>query len=61
MKRFLLSLLTCSLVSAAHAQAPFKLILTASEHKIQKGKVTKKELLELQRKMLNHLMELYGD
>ncbi len=25
------------------------------------GKVTKKQLLELQRKMLNHLMELYGD
>lgn len=23
--------------------------------------VTKKQLLELQRKMLNHLMELYGD
>ncbi|THF85882.1 vancomycin resistance protein [Deinococcus sp. KSM4-11] len=40
MKRLLLSLLTCSLVSAAHGQAPFKLILTASEHKIQKGEVT---------------------
>ncbi|KAF1841892.1 uncharacterized protein K460DRAFT_358586 [Cucurbitaria berberidis CBS 394.84] len=25
------------------------------------GKITKKQLLELQRKMLNHLMELYGD
>jgi hypothetical protein len=24
-------------------------------------KVTKAQLLELQRKMLNHLMELYGD
>lgn len=24
-------------------------------------KVTKKQILELQRKMLNHLMELYGD
>jgi hypothetical protein len=24
-------------------------------------KVTKRQLLELQRKMLNHLMELYGD
>ncbi|KAJ4349838.1 uncharacterized protein N0V89_008457 [Didymosphaeria variabile] len=27
----------------------------------EKKKVTKEELLELQRKMLNHLMELYGD
>lgn len=25
------------------------------------GKITKEKLLELQRKMLNHLMELYGD
>jgi hypothetical protein len=25
------------------------------------GKITKEQLLELQRKMLNHLMELYGD
>lgn len=25
------------------------------------AKMTKKQLLELQRKMLNHLMELYGD
>jgi hypothetical protein len=25
------------------------------------GKITKDQLLELQRKMLNHLMELYGD
>ncbi|KAH7139211.1 hypothetical protein B0J11DRAFT_37695 [Dendryphion nanum] len=25
------------------------------------GKITKKQLIELQRKMLNHLMELYGD
>ena len=25
------------------------------------GKITKKQLLELQRKMLNHLNELYGD
>jgi hypothetical protein len=24
-------------------------------------KITKSQLLELQRKMLNHLMELYGD
>lgn len=27
----------------------------------QETKVTKKQLLELQRKMLNHLMEMYGD
>ena len=25
------------------------------------GKISKEQLLELQRKMLNHLMELYGD
>lgn len=25
------------------------------------NKITKEQLLELQRKMLNHLMELYGD
>ena len=25
------------------------------------GKVTREQLLELRRKMLNHLMELYGD
>jgi hypothetical protein len=25
------------------------------------GKITKKQLIELQCKMLNHLMELYGD
>ena len=25
------------------------------------GKITKKQVLELQRKMLNHLMEMYGD
>lgn len=25
------------------------------------GKITKKQLLTLQRKMLNHLVELYGD
>jgi len=25
------------------------------------GKITREQLLELQRKMLNHLMELYGD
>jgi hypothetical protein len=25
------------------------------------GKITKSQLLEMQRKMLNHLMELYGD
>jgi hypothetical protein len=25
------------------------------------GKISKAQLLELQRKMLNHLMELYGD
>lgn len=25
------------------------------------GKITKEQLLELQKKMLNHLMELYGD
>lgn len=27
----------------------------------QDGKITREQLLELQRKMLNHLMELYGD
>lgn len=51
MKRFLLPLLTLSLASGAHAQTtsvqstsaqtPFKLILRASEQKIQKGEVTK--------------------
>lgn len=28
---------------------------------LENKKITKKELFELQRKMLNHLMELYGD
>ena len=35
-----MALLTLSLAGAAHAQAPFKLILSASEHKLQKGEVT---------------------
>jgi hypothetical protein len=31
-------------------------------HSVQAGgKITRKQLLELQRKMLNHLNELYGD
>lgn len=28
---------------------------------IADGRITKKQLLELQRKMLNHLIEMYGD
>ncbi|WP_295815420.1 VanW family protein [uncultured Deinococcus sp.] len=40
MTRLLLPLLTLSLVTAAHAQSPFKLVLTASEQKIRKGEVT---------------------
>ena len=38
---------------------------TASTAELQAGqaggKITKEALIELQRKMLNHLMELYGD
>jgi hypothetical protein len=30
-------------------------------HDTVDGKITKKHLLELQQKMLNHLMEMYGD
>jgi hypothetical protein len=40
------------------------LILHESEEpssNTSKEKITKSQLLELQRKMLNHLMELYGD
>ncbi|WP_309572404.1 VanW family protein [Deinococcus sp.] len=40
MKRLLLPVLTLSMATAAHAQTPFKLILSASEHKIQKGELT---------------------
>ena len=32
-----------------------------SQSALASGKITKEQLLELQRKMLNHLMELYGD
>ncbi|GHF47828.1 vancomycin resistance protein YoaR [Deinococcus metalli] len=39
MKRSLLALLTVPLLGAAHAQTPFKLILSASEHTLQKGDV----------------------
>lgn len=35
--------------------------LAESKSAEQGGKITKTQLLELQRKMLNHLMELYGD
>ncbi|KAJ4377833.1 hypothetical protein N0V83_000663 [Neocucurbitaria cava] len=35
--------------------------LAESKGAEQGGKITKTQLLELQRKMLNHLMELYGD
>lgn len=41
MKRMLLPLLTLTLAANAQAQTPFKLVLQASEQKIQKGKVTK--------------------
>jgi hypothetical protein len=35
--------------------------VTDSQSTPASGKMTKEQLLELQRKMLNHLMELYGD
>jgi hypothetical protein len=35
--------------------------VTDSQSTSTDGKITKAQLLELQRKMLNHLMELYGD
>lgn len=42
---------------------PYLVVQSAEEPQESEsgGKITKGHLIELQRKMLNHLMELYGD
>ena len=49
------------LIVNSHQKSSEDIELPSAVAQGHSGKVTREQLLELQRKMLNHLMELYGD